>query len=308
MDITKPVMYREVALTGAAPSAPAGSPVSGIRLTRARFTDVSVHGYTEKRSLDDGFDASDVFLGMRRVVLEGEVFAVSKADLFDALDVMRLIFTPTDAYNESPRDRGYLPLTFEQATTHLAHFPAGYIPREIRVRPSAQPEYTLQFAQLAASPNGMTDDGYVCPFVARLEAKDPRFYGTADITSDFTGTGTSGTVRNRGNYPAPVSFVLGTTQTAEQTFHFVGLGTDMTVKIPAGTGLRTVVVDGNEKVATLTIGTDEFLRMDLVSFAAGTTWPKVPPTPEGSPLAAFTWSVTAAMAAGSRLLFREAWA
>jgi hypothetical protein len=305
MDITSDITYRGLLLTGAAGDA--GEPIEGFRITRARYGDVSVHGYTEKRSLDDGMDASDVFLGARQVLLQGEVYAKSKAALFDALDILRLTFTPTDAYNESPRTRGYLPLAFSQPTTHLVHWSTGVIPRVLHCRPTAQPDHDIQFAAMNdADPDG----GFVVPFVLRLEAKDPRFYGATDIESFLgSGTGSSPTVRNRGNYPAPANLVLSTTATGAKTFTLIGLGTNMEVTIPAGTGTRTVVVDGYAKVVTLTIGTTETLRMDLIKFNAGTTWPKVLPTPEGTPNLQFTWTFAGGgLVTGSRLFFRETWA
>jgi hypothetical protein len=312
MDITSDVTYRGLLLTGAAGGAGGNNPVEGIRLTRARYGDVTVHGYTEKKSLDDGMDASDVFLGQRQVVLSGEVYAKSKAGLFDLLDILRLKFTPTDAYNEAPRDRGFLPLYFSQPTSLLDDWPLGVIPRELRCRPTAQPEHDIQFAALGgATAKSDPEGGYVVPFVLRLEAKDPRFYGVEDIISYFDASaGVVGVeIINRGNYPAPVNFVLGYSGTGAKTFTLVGMGTNMTVTIPAGPDPRTVLVDGVAKVCTLNIGTAETLRMDLVVFAAGTTWPRVMPTPAPADPVLFDWTfVGGGLDTGSRVFFREAWA
>lgn len=306
MDILSDVTYRGLVLTGAAGGPGGNNPVQGFRLTRASYSDVSVHGYTEKKSLEDGFDASDVFLGMRRVVLQGEVFSRSLAAMFDLLDTLRLIFTPTDAYNQDPRERGYLPLYFQQPTTLTVDWTTGVILRELRCRPSAQPEFDIQMNAI----NGdLNNGGFVMPWVVRLEARDPRFYGIDDIEYMFSGAGTTGHVRNRGNYPAPVNFVLGANTTGIKTFTFKGMATDMVVTIPDGVGSRTVVVDGLNKVVTLHIGETETLRMDLIKFNSGTTWPKAPPTPQGSEDIDFDWTwATGGLVAGSRLFFREAWA
>jgi hypothetical protein len=309
VDITSDVTYRRLLLTGAKVNNPGGAgAIEGIRLTRARYGDVSVHGYTEKKSLDDGMDASDVFLGQRQVVLSGEVYAATKADLFDRLDALRLTFTPTDAYNEGPRDRGYLPLTFQQPTGFTDDWPLGVIPRELRCRPAAQPEHDIQFNAI----NGDDDSGFVVPFVLRLEAKDPRFYGVTDIMSIFdTSAGHTGVaIRNRGNYPAPVNLVLGYDASAAKKFTLIGLGggANLEVTIPAGPDPRTVLVDGVAKVVTLNIGTTETLRMDLIKFNNSTTWPRIQPTPQGSDDLLFDWTFDGTLAAGSRLFFREAWA
>lgn len=304
MDLARPVTYRGLNLNNAVGGPGGNNPIQGIRLTRAQYSDVSVHGYTEKRSLDDGFDASDVFIGMRDITLQGEVFARSKAALFDALDALRLKFTPTDAYRESPREQGYLPLGFEVPTLFTTYWPSGYIPRVIYARPAMQPSYAIAMAAML----GRTEDGYSVPFDARLQAKDPRFYLYDDIEVFCAGSGETGTLVNRGNYPAPLNFVLQATagQTAERTYNFIGMGTSMSVTIPAGTQERIVRVDSIKKVVTLTVGQNETLRMDLISFSADTTWPKVPPTPEGDSPAGFEWTCSPDIS-NSRFFYNEAW-
>lgn len=304
MDLSRPVTYRGLTLNTPAGGPGGNNPISGIRLTRAQYSDVSVHGYVEKRSLDDGFDASDVFIGMRDIVLQGEVFGVSKAALFDTLDVVRLKFTPTDAYRESPYQQGYLPLGFDVPTLHTTYWPSGFIPRVIYARPSMQPSYALIRQALM----GRSNDGYVVPFDARLQAKDPRFYLYDAIEVFCSGTGQTGTLINRGNYPAPLNFVLqrSAAETAAATYTFVGMGTNMVVTIPAGTQTRTLRVDSIKKVVTLTVNNVETLRMDLITFNAGTTWPKVPPTPEGDSPAGFEWTASPAIT-NSRFFYNEAW-
>jgi hypothetical protein len=309
VDITSDIHYRGLLLTGAAQVGEGGAAtISGLRITRATYSNVSVHGYTEKKSLDDGMDASDVFLGVRQVILQGEAYASTKGKLFDILDDLRLTFTPTDAFNEAPRFRGYLPLYFEQPTAHLIHWPEGVIPRELRCRPSAQPEHDIQFSAIS----GDADSGFVVPFVLRLEAKDPRFYGVDDLDYLFVGDGVVGAhlPRNRGNYPAPVNLVLASDVTSTTKFTLVGVNTNLEVTIPSGTGTRTVVVDSYDKVVTLTAGSTETLRMDLIKFNSGSTWPRAMPNPEGQPDSLFDWSYTTGeeLVAGSRMSFRETWA
>lgn len=304
MDLKRPVTYRGLVLNSAAGGPGGNNPIDGLRLTRAQYSDVSVHGYVEKRSLDDGFDASDVFIGMRDISLQGEVFARDKALLFDYLDTLRVKFTPTDAYNESPYEQGYLPLGFEVPTKFTTYWPSGYIPRVIYCRPAAQPSYSIDVQAI----KGRDSDGYVVPFDVRLQAKDPRFYLYAPIEVQCAGTGATGTLVNRGNYPAPLNFVLqrSASETAEATYTFVGMGTNMQVTIPAGSQTRTLRVDSIKKVVTLTVGATETLRMDLIEFIGDTTWPKVPPTPEGDSPAGFEWTCSPALT-NSRFFYNEAW-
>jgi hypothetical protein len=307
VDLHRPVTYRGLDLTGAALDQAGGEgAIEGIRLTRARFSDVTVHGYTEKRALDDGFNAGDVYLGQRTVALQGEIFAKSKARLFDTLDSVRLVFTPTDAYAEAPWYRGYLPLRFSQATEHTTYWPLGFIDRIINVRPSAQPEFDVEFAAQGSHEG----EGYVIPFATRLEAKDPRFY--APLAAVYAMAGTSGTILpvHRGNYPSPVDILLTlpASPSTQCIFTLQGLGTDLTATIPAQAAIRTLRIDGLNRVVTLTVGSTETLRMDLVTFAANKTWPVMEPTPEGDPAQGVEWQATVALGTGSRLFFAEAWA
>ena len=303
MDLSRPVTYRGLTLTGAQGGPGGDNPIEGIRLTRANYSNVSVHAYVEKRSMDDGFDASDVFIGMRDIQLQGEVFASSKAMLFDLLDALRLKFTPTDAYNEDPTRQGFLPLAFSQPTLFVVYWPTGFCDRVIYARPSATPQHDINFAAIGGRPS----DGYVVPFQAALVAKDPRFYAPTPVEEAMTGTTDTGTLQNRGTYPAPLNLILQGPAATAVTFDLVGMGTNMVVTIPASTPAGVLRVDSVKKVVTLTVGATETLRMDLIDFLAGTTWPKVPPTPEGDSPAGFTWNATAALAAGSEMFFNEAW-
>jgi len=268
--------------------------------------DVSVHGYTEKKSLEDGMDSSDVFVGMRRVSLQGEVFTTTKARLFEYLDVLRLKFTPTDAYNEAPYKRGYLPLLFSQPTIHTVFWPTGFVERVINVRPASQPEYDIDFTSIG----GKDGDGFVVPFTQQLEAIDPRFYAPAQVEVALGGFGGSGTLQNRGNYYAPLNFILvmPASQAGEYVFEWSGMGSNFTVKIPTGATERQIRVDSIQKVVTMDVNNVEMLRMDLVTFVGNTTYPKVPPTPEGESPAGYTWSCTGNLdGSKARLWFNEAW-
>ena len=306
MDITRPISYRGLLLTGAYGGPGGAQPIEGIRLTKARFVDVSVHGYTEKKSLEDGMDASDVFIGTRRVALQGEVFAQTKAQLFEYLDALRLLFTPTDAYAESPARRGYLPLSFSQPTMQTTFWPSGFVDRVIYVRPAMQPDYEIDLSAIS----GIATAGYSLPFSVLLEAIDPRFYSPVQAEQALSGYGATGGLTNRGNYPAPLNFIIVMPASAAGSYVFTwaGVGSSFTVAIPAGSIERTIRVDSIEKVVTLEQNAVETLRMDLVTFSGNSTYPKVPLTPEGESAAGFTWSCNGPLdGAKARLWYNEAW-
>jgi hypothetical protein len=302
MDLTRPVSFRGLFLNGASGGPGGNQPIDGQRLTRVNFSDVPAVGYTEKKALEDGLDASDVFLGGRTITLQGEVFQNTKAALFDMLDVLRLKFTATDCYAESPGTRGYLPLSFEVPTALLAYWPTGFIEREIWVRPLTQPQYDIELAAVS----GVEDNGYVLPYVARLQAKDPRFYHPTAVDAFLSGGGGSGALVNRGSYPSPLTVVIRPDSAAAGTFHLSGLGTSMDVTIPAGSVGRFVFIDSLNKICVLVMDAVETLRMDLPTFQSGTTWPRVPPTPLGQS-AAFDWTSSVGLTSPSRLTFSEAW-
>lgn len=305
MDIHKPVTYRGLTLNGADLAFTGENRITGMRIKRVNYASVSVHGYTEKRSADDGFDASDVFLGVRQVEMQAEVFGVNRAELYDFLDLLRLKMTPTDAYAESPGARGYLPLAFVQPTQLTIHWPTGSIDRQLNVRPMTQPSHELELASSGGDDDG---EGMVVPLVLRWEAKDPRFYHPTPQEVVLSGITGSGDLTNRGNYPAPLNFLLvvGAGESAG-TFDFQGVGTDMSIEIPDEAAEQIIRVDSVNKVVTQTIGTVETLRMDLPTFNAGTTWPKVPPTPEGDTPAGYSWTSDASLEATSKMFFSEAW-
>lgn len=306
MDITRPIAYRGLLLTGAFGGPGGAQPIEGIRLTRARFTDVSVHGYTEKKSLEDGMDASDVFIGTRRVTMAGEVFAQTKAQLFEYLDALRLLMTPTDAYNESPAKKGYLPLSFSQPTMQTYFWPTGFVDRVIYVRPAMQPDYEIELGAIS----GIATAGYSLPFTVVLEAIDPRFYAPVQMEQSLSGTSGSGTLTNRGNYPAPLNFILviPASSPGSYVFSWTGVGSTFTVTIPSDPIERIVRLDSINKVVTLEQNSVETLRMDLAAFLGDSTYPKVPPTPEGEVAAGFTWSCTGPLdGTKARLWYNEAW-
>lgn len=308
MDLTRPVTYRTLTLNGAQGGPGGDNPIDGMRLVRARYANVQAVGYKEKRALDDGLDASDTYLAGRDLTLMGEVFGQNKGRLFDLLDLLRLKFTATDAYAESPDTRGYLPLAFSQPTEFTVYYPTGFVDRVLNIRPLAQPEFDIEFGSIGGSPSR----GYVVPYVTRADARDPRFYAPTAITEDLDGGDgvITGTLLNRGNYPTPLNFLFyrSAAHSGETEHHFSGMGTDMEVTVPAGAATRAVLIDSARKVATYIVGSSENLRMDLVRFNAGTTWPRVPPTPEGDSPAGWTLDIDGALDSPARMFFTEAWA
>ena len=297
MDLTRPVTYRGLLLTGAEGGPGGAQPIVGIRLSRARFTDVPAVGYTEKRSLDEGLDASDVYLGGRTMQLTGEVFGGSKAALFDRLDQMRDVFTASSAFRAAPGRQGFLPLSFSQPTLLTGHHPDGFIERVLFCRPQTQNEHDVVFGAIG----GASTQGYVVPFTVALQAKDPLFYAPVDKSVLVTGSGSANFV-NRGNVPAPVRVELYMETTAARTFTLDDDRTTLTIDVPAGDAGRIVIVTTKQRIATL----DGHLQMDMLDISHD--WPVVVPTPQGEAGDPHSWTTGGAgYGALSSISWPELW-
>jgi hypothetical protein len=94
LDLSQSITYRGVDINSLDALAP-DTAMSGYIVNDVRLPEVEGWGYVEKRSLADGYDASRVFLGMRRAQIRGTILAQSKAELHDKIRTIRALFTPT---------------------------------------------------------------------------------------------------------------------------------------------------------------------------------------------------------------------
>lgn len=306
MDLTRPVSYRSLQLNDSGSTG--GGPITGIQLDSVDYSDVPGVGYSEKRSMDDGFDSSDVFLGARRVQLQGTVYGASRANLYDRLQDLRYAFSPTAAYASDPGDFGYLPLNFD-VPTNDNRWPAEasglrFIPQALRVRPSRLPQWSV-----VRDRTGGVDTGMAMQFMVQCDAKDPRVYAqTEQDHSSWVGRTVNPTpapsMLNRGDYPSPLNILLAAPAgAAAATLDIVIGSSNMHLKMPASASAQVLRYDGTKKVVTLQVGSVVSLRMDLLSFTAGTTHPLIIPGANS-----FTYSRGVAIGAGSHMWFWESWA
>jgi hypothetical protein len=248
----------------------------GLLLEQADYGHVPGVGYSEKRAQDDGFDATDVFLGRRTIELQGFVYGENVGDVWDRMQDLRSAITPSAAYLEAPGLDGYLPFQFYVPTQNLADFPGGYRQCQLNARPIEQPSFKVK---RDTGVNGDPIAGQALAYSARLECKDPRVYLWPMKKYNFGGTSPlNGNVSNRGDYPAPLSFTFDVDAGggAGNILFEVG-GSRMRVTVEDTTAIQTYRYDGDLKVLTVEQNTIEVLRMDLRSFLSNTTYPKVPP-------------------------------
>jgi hypothetical protein len=330
MDISKSISYRGLELNGA--TILPGRTLRGIAVEAADYSNVDVVGYTEKRAGSDGVHASDVYLGGRTVQLSGHIYATSLAEMFDFLHVLRSVFSPTSAYQDSPGDRGFLPLHFQQSTLDTDSYPAivgppaveaGVVPLYMNVRPARPPQFAINRDRQDASNGNHGKRPTATPWSVNLLAKDPRVY--IDPAQSFSVAGApivggTGVATNRGDYETPLNImlVIGAVVPPVGSFRVKGFnGIDMSIKIEAKANtvyrwmgddrvLMTEDISGGAGTAPLV------LRMDLVTFATKNRKPMVPASinPPTRPFSTpFTyWRTAATLAAGSRLFWSEAFA
>jgi hypothetical protein len=315
MDISKSVTYRGIEVNGAALYP--GRTLRGIAIENIDYSGVEAVGYTEKRAAADGMHASDVYLGPRMVELSGHVYASSASELFDYLHVLRAVFSPTSAYQESPGDRGFLPFKFQQPTLDLDSFPDGVIPLQMHLRPRANLRFSVNRDRIIGEAKKPT----ATPWAAELWAKDPRVYVDPSQSVDISGgpwTNKAGQAINRGDYETPLNVMAVVTSPAPaagMTIRIVGFGVDMTISLLAEAN-RVYRWYGDDRVlmvqdSSAGASAPQVLRMDLVSFATSNRKPMVPASinPPVRPFSSsFTYTTTYALAAGSRLFWSEAFA
>lgn len=317
MDISKAIVYRTLNLNAALLET--GRVLRGISVENVDYSSVEAVGYTEKRAGADGIHASDIYLGARTVDLSGHIYAPTLAEFFDYLHVLRAVFSPTSAYQESPGDRGFLPLSFSQPTTDEESFPGGVVPLYMNLRPKANVRFNINRDRLtdkASRPSAT-------PWSVQLLAKDPRVYVSPGQVKDLAGgphTSTSGAAINRGDYETPLNIQLISMPTNQPAgnFKISGLnGIDMTITIEANKPNVAYRWFGDDRVLMTEdisqgVGTAPLiLRMDLAVFATKNRRPSVPASiePPIRPFSsAYTYSSTVAFAANSRLFWSEAFA
>lgn len=273
-------------------------------------------GYTEKRSQDDGLDASDVFMGARYISLTGTVYGRTPGDTFDLLQQVRSALTPTIAYDVGQADYGYIPLTFSLPTEDTA-FPTGtpdvYVKElEFRARPVGQPQFSIRrdTGSLAGgsmeTPSNLGEKGSAVQWHATLECKDPRMYVRPDIWIPFTGNITGQAITNRGDYPAPLDVLLGVTSSTATGKVQIDVGGSSLI-IALGVMTNAVVrYSGQLKVLTVQTTGIDTLRMDLLTLGTSQQHPKVQPK-DGEVFNVIV-TPTVVLAAGTRLMYSESFA
>lgn len=249
-----------------------GSGISGCILDSIESTDVDVVQYTEKKALKDGMDVGDPFLGMRRVRAAGTLFAVTPALLYDALADLRAATSPVLAQLSSPLDHGYVPMYGSVPTNRVVEYPEGVIDLRVLAMPRGM-QYTEQKDNLGGNND---TNALAIPFQAIWVMRDPRIYSELPVDVSFTPTtNATGTLTNRGNYPAPLNMLFQVTSAAGLITVVAG-GTTFTVTVPASSGERIIRLKGDGPETTVEEAGEEGLALDYVDFPNNDVWAYIP--------------------------------
>ena len=303
MDLSRAVVYRGFNLNGVTQIA-AQERMYGSAIESVRMGNVQGIGWTEKRSLGDGNDASDVYLGARRVQLTGHIYGRTRAELFDFQQDLVTVLSPTSSYMSNPAEFGYNPMYYAVPTEDTAYAADTNGDRlrtlYMNLRPLATPAVDI----LRDAIGGQDDLGTGISWASTLEAKDPRIYVFPDKEVNiyaFSGVTSSGTFHNRGDYPAPLNMMLVVPAFTPAAFHFTGGGSSMYIDVPTSSVQQAYRYDGYLRVLTVETNGVEVLRMDQLRFVNETTHPMIQPGHSA-------WSFEGpALAPGSRMFWSEAY-
>lgn len=306
MDTTNDIIYRLFKLNDASirdnidVGRGIGRGITGSVVDSWDFSDVDIIQFLEKRSLQDGMDAGDVFQGARRLRMAGTLYGKTRALLYDAYWDLRSALNPVLAQRESPADKGYLPVYFAVPTNRIEDYPSLSIPLLCRALPRAH-----QVVWQRDQQGGSDGDSLAIPWQATFLMKDPLIYAQTPQDISLAAGGTiAGNFVNRGKYITYLNFLVTVTATGGSLVVNVG-GATFTVTIPASTGNRDVIYDGKEKVLTIREGGIETVRYDLLTLGTSFTHPVIPP---GS-LVPYTFTFTGvSVQAGSHAWFWETYA
>ncbi len=198
MDLTAAISYNGLTAAGLTPAS-GGVPSTGIVFESVDFGNVGVDAFVDKRALQDGVDASDIYLGARNVTISAGVYGSTRGDAFDRLQDLLAAFSPRLAYNADSANLGFLPFKFYQPTADIATWPTSAypngIPLQMYLRPSAPPRYPVRRQETGGQPG----KGLSFAVTLQMLARDPRKYLQSTVSQSIATT--AQTAAHRGDYP-----------------------------------------------------------------------------------------------------------
>jgi len=282
-DLNRDVIYRDAPhsftlndslITDTMTTGGSGTGLTGCVLDSIDTSDVDVVQFMEKRSMQDGMDAGDVFKGARRIHMSGVLYATTRPLLFDAKRALRAALDPKLAQLDVFEDKGFQPFYWSEPTAD-GRFNTDAIDFRVLAVPKMYQEQIVRDRL-----GGPDTDALSIQFRATLVCKDPTIYMAQPQEVDIDGTGTfARSIENRGTYPAPLNLLFSVAAGAGGTVMFDIAGVHNTIVVPTNTHTQIFRYKGADKILTVeeTGGKAEAPRIDLLTFANATTHPSVMP-------------------------------
>lgn len=264
MDLSKTISYNSLTVNGSLAPVAGGAGMSGYAVEQVDVTPVDVTQRLDKRALQDGLDAQDVFLGGRHITAIIAVFGSTHGDFWDKAQDLLAAFSPTLAYAADSANLGYLALDFYQPTADIVTWPTSAYPSGIPLRYYCRPMSPPSYVMRRDEQGGAAALGLAKRFSLSLLARDPRKYVQTAETATI-GTSTT-TQTNLGDYPTPATFTI-TAGAFTGAMAFTVAGNAFTINVDSTTATYTIdTVAGTIRksgVLNMSLLTAGSLRFDL---------------------------------------------
>lgn len=292
MRFDRPITYN--GWTASLTRASGGRPSSGYVVDSVEPSRVSAVGYIDKRAIQDGLDANDIYLGGRDVGVVVTAYGSTWGDFWDKTQDLLAAFSPTLAYAADSANAGFLAFDFIQPTELTASWPTvDYpygIPMRYYLRPVSPPSFTLRRDEVG----GDETQGLSHRFDISLVARDPRKYHIFEASYTITTSTQTGTYR--GDYPTKPIVTFSVTATGSSAFTVTVNGISNVINLSTVSN-ATFTLDYGKKTLVDNAGDN---RASLLSSVGG--WPDVGP-------AAPTWVMSGSTGIATPVFkYREAWA
>jgi hypothetical protein len=277
VDTTQPIIYRAYTLNDPELAfdpdlGGLGTGAQGSIVDSFDISDVDIVQFIEKRALEDGMDASDVFQGARRVKMTGTLYGKTRALFYDEVDAFMAATAAVLAQRDEPANKGYVPLYWAKPTNRAEYAPESQVIEQFvyalpRVR---------HFAIDRDSQGGAQNKGLAATWSATWLLKDPAIYGVLPIDVDLSGGNVNDTWTNRGNYISRLNFLC-VVGSGAGTITIAAGDATLTITVPSSSGDRTIAYNGKEKFLTFEENSIVTLRMDLLGLDSAGAHPTIPP-------------------------------
>jgi len=217
MDLSKRIIYNEFTAAGLTTTT-SGAPGYGTVVNKIDVSDLDVSQYFDKRAVQDGIDAADVYLGARRINIDASIFGSTRGHAFDQLYAFTEAFHPVIAYNADTANIGFLQLEYYRPTADISTWPTSTYPDGIPLffyaRPLAPPRFIIDRQETG----GTAGKSFSIRVAATLVARDPRAYRSAAIVASISTDATTATYR--GNFPTwpIITFAMSAAGSSAQLF------------------------------------------------------------------------------------------